>query len=210
MPAYSSLVDDLQKRATQVDAQFIGVQQKIQAETASVKALTSQELKAVVTRLNNLETLVTSFGKDFEGTRQMIAQYQAEISTLKAKTESELKRFAENANFNATVLFVPQTEKLSRAVTARLTEAGFKTSSLSLSIFAGKLAVESRRNSIVYGADAKQKAREIQDLLGSLVRIRDMTELGAMPILDWTYLSHIPFSLALKNSVRITLVEPPG
>ena len=205
---YGTTVDGLQKRAGEVDTQLIAAQQRIQAETSSIKALTKQELNAIVARLSSLETLVTNLSRESKDNKQLVAKYEAAILALKATSESELKRFTENANYNATVLFVAQTEKLAREVTGRLTQAGFKTSSLSISASGENVVVDTKSNSITYGIDTREKAKEIQELLAPLVQIKETRELKTFPFVELGK-STFPmvFTLPPKNTIRIILID---
>lgn len=207
--SYGNTVAALNKKAEGVDLQLVTLQQKIQAETSNARALAIQELKGFSARLATLESLVTNLAKESKENTQLIARYQSEIKTLNDKSEAVMKRFLENANYNTAVVFTPRAEKLSRDVTARLTQAGFKTSSTPVPTPIVPSFEEKLSNSISYVAEAAPKVKEIQELLAPVVRFKETKELKP---LSSTELGKIPLTLVWefapsRSTIRITLVD---
>ncbi len=198
---YGKTVGVLQERATKVDAQFVAIQQRMEAESGNVKAGAARETKDIATRLARLESLVGGLAKQPQIPQKEVAAYEKEIAELKQAAFAEGKRFAENSDYYVTVYYNEKSTTLSTKVTEKLTEAGFKAVGYPIS----KLSIPSRvgfawdrpgapidttlplkptqlkpieinTNRIIYGAGvgAEGKAKEIGELLRPLVNFSEV------------------------------------
>lgn len=184
---YSKTVIGLQEKANQVDAQFISLRQKFEADSANVKAGAAREAKDIATRLARLETLVAEMAKQPQLSQEAVSAYQKEIAGLKEAAFAEGKKFGENSAYYVTVYYNEKTIALSTKVVEKLSQAGFKAASSSVGTLSfqldissgslwstgkpGELAIrrmEFTSNKIIYDIGSDAKAKEIGDLLRSL------------------------------------------
>lgn len=186
--AYAETVGALQERAKQVDTQFLAVLQRLEAESANLRVAAAKDVKDVTARLARLEELVAKMARDSEASRQAVETYQKEVAALKAAAQAEASRFASNAAYRVTVYFNDSTRDLSAKAVEILAQAGFKTSSASVSVFdlfskSPSLGGGRTVNSIVYDPKEKAKAEGIRILLSSLVRDWKLVESKAKRVM---------------------------
>jgi hypothetical protein len=218
---YVKTVTELQEKASQVDAQFVSVRQRLEAESANVKAGAAREAKDITTRLGRLESLVAGLAKQPQVDRQAVAAYQSDIVKLRESAFAEGKRFAENSTYFVSIYYNEKTAAIAPKVVEILTQAGFKASSMSSTLVFRKfssaeepqiLGLPSTRplpgnvNRIIYDFNGEAKAKEISEMLRSVVRFSEirMWTLGDPSEVSPTVYS--PLSLSYRKEQRIYVV----
>lgn len=206
---YGRTVGALQERAKEVDALFLGVRQRVDAESGSLKVRAEKDVKEISDRLNRLDELVASLAKESQASRQALDAYRKELAEMKASAQAERGRFAANAEYRVTVYFNDKTKNLSDRVVERLRQAGFKTSAQAMKEVAEILpklpSIAGPRvtavNSITYTPDAKMKAEEVRDLVAPLVlagRLKLVEKLLLAGDQPWMFLQpEVPSKFAL-------------
>lgn len=217
---YGSTVGALQERAKEVDAQFLGVKQRLDAESANIRASAAKDVKDITARLARLEKLVEKVAEESRASRQAVETYQKEVAEMKAASQAEGTRFAANAKYQVTVYFNEKTKDLSAKAVEKLTQAGFKASTLDLvqidKIFPIKSewksyipGVEVRTvNTIAYTANGRLKAEEVRDLLAPLVQRLKLMELPKSDFqVQWDFYLSAKAGLTDAGLIQVYLVE---
>lgn len=226
---YTKTVSALQEKANKVDAQFIGIRQRLEAESANVKAGAAREAKDIATRLARLETLVAGVAKQPQTSQQAVADYQKEIAGLREAAFTEGKKFGENSAYYVTVYYKENASALSTKVVEKLAQAGFKATSSSIGTLSfplrfssgglGSIAidksgefvprrVEFTSNKIIYGFGSDAKAKEIGDLLRPLAHFSEIRLWGLEDPSGIFSSSFVPGLVGLEGKrIAVFLVE---
>ena len=223
---YAKTVIGLQEKASQVDTQFTSIRQRLEAETANVKADAARETKDIATRLTHLEKLVAGVVKQPQTSQQAVATYQKEIVELKEVAFNEGKKFGENSAYYVTVYYNEQTIALSAKIVEKLTQAGFKAASSSIltlrflenitlvetfikpsevKVQKGEITV----NTIIHdiGLPAYAKAKEIGDLLRPLVDFSQIRPPGTNDPIGIVSSSSMSSLLGVEKRIAVFVVK---
>jgi len=216
---YATTVAALQEKANGVDAQFVVIRQRLQAESTNLKANAEREVKEITTRLARLEKLVTGLATQPQIAQTAVTNYQKDVAEIKAAAFADGKRFAENAKYFVIVYYNEKTSAVSTKVLEKLREAGFKvTSSSKVLVFTSYPSAlltpeailsykpsenllrqkEITVNTIIYDFGAEAKAKEIADLIRPLARV---TQIRSWTLGDPSELSSRSSSPTLTSPV---------
>jgi uncharacterized membrane-anchored protein YhcB (DUF1043 family) len=196
---YAKTVATLQEAADRLDAQFVSMRQRIEAESGIVKASTEKEIENVRLQLARLRELVEQVARgSTENLEAVVETYQETQSRIEKTAKAEKERFTENSVYLVTLFYSDKiTFMLSRGAYQGLVEAGFKTSETSFDPYEHTLPSNLEgRNVIAYPPGARSKAHEIMEILASYPEIGEATlvERRAFPEVDIQQMANLAWS----------------
>jgi len=196
---YSETVATLQKAADRLDAQFVSMRQRIEAESGIVKASTQKEIENIRLQLARLRELVEQVARgSTENLEAVVETYQETQSRIEKTAKAEKERFTENSVYLVTLFYSDKiTFMLSRGAYQGLVEAGFKTSETSFDPYEHTLPSNLEgRNVIAYPPGARSKAHEIMEILASYPEIGEATlvERRVFPEVDIQQMANLAWS----------------
>jgi len=212
---YSKTVGVLQNEAKKVDAQFLEVKQRLDSESANLRAASEKTARDLVTRVARLEELVVRIAQESQASRQALETYKRDLDKLKLAAEAEQRRFAANSQYSVILYFLERTKDLAQKAQEKLAQEGFRTSITDLNqwqkislVFATMRTTAPTVNTITYSAGATAKATEIKGLLAPIARIETVVEgdtrrtpVGREPEMTWVWIPHV------TNQISVYLVE---
>jgi hypothetical protein len=119
---YSKTVGALQDDATKVQGQFIALRERLETESRSLQVRGERAQQDVAARLAKLEELVAKVAQDAQVSRQAVEAYRKDADKAKAAAEAESGRFAENARYDVTLFFTPETKDSAESARGLLTK----------------------------------------------------------------------------------------
>jgi hypothetical protein len=196
---YAKTVSTLQEAADRLDAQFVSMRQRIEAESGIVKASTEKEIENIRLQLARLRELVEQVARgSTENLEAVVETYQETQSRIEKTAKAEKERFTENSMYLVTLFYSDKTTfMLSRGAYQGLVEAGFKTSETSFDPYEHTLPSNLEgRNVIAYPPGVRSKAHEIMEILASYPEIGEATlvERRVVPEVDIQQMANLAWS----------------
>lgn len=161
----------LDKRANSLDVQLLGIRHRIDSETANTRAGGEREMEAIRSQVAELQKLVEKvLTESREDLDAIVKTYQIQLDKIARTARIEKERFSENSKYMVTVFYHPNVKSISEMAVEKLVQAGFKASLENYLVWTKLLPAQplKGKNEIAYTPLAKEKSKEIQNLLASL------------------------------------------